>query len=442
VNKIKVLIAEDERSLRDVLTDLITAEERFELVAAASNADEAIELARATHPDVALVDVRMPGGGGPRVAREIRLHSPHTRLVALSAMDDRATVMEMLQAGAVGYLVKGTSADDIVQAVLRSARGQASLSPQITGEVINELVGQLELRDHESQIRRRRIDLMRRVVQGEGVAMAFQPIVDLRDGRMVGVEALARFGGRPARPPDRWFTEAADIGLKLDLELTAARAALAHLAQLPEDLYMTVNVSPDTAISTPFLHLVSQMPVERVVFELSEHLPVLDYDVLNEALGQLRARGGRLAIDDAGAGFASLQHILRLSPDVIKLDITLTKGVDSNQARRALAFALTSFASEIGADIIAEGVETEEEVEALRALGVTYGQGFHLGYPGPLPMVGPDGRAVPGPAPAPSEATRQAEELPGEQVLPLPLADAGAGAGTGAGELPEPQLPF
>jgi len=273
----------------------------------------------------------------------------------------------------------------------------------VAGEVIQELVGQLELRDHEAQVRRRRMELVRQVLQGDGVSMAFQPIVDLRNGSVVGMEALARFGGKPTRSPERWFAEAAEIGLRHDLELAAARTALSHLDRVPPGRYLSINVSPDTMITPQFMQTVTGIPLERVVVELSEHLPVTDYDLLNQALGQLRARGGKLAIDDAGAGFASLQHILRLSPDVIKLDITLTKGVDSDQARRALASALTSFASEIGADIVAEGVETRAEVEALRGLGVVYGQGFYLGYPAPAPWAEPASATSPGTASEPTE---------------------------------------
>ena len=112
--------------------------------------------------------------------------------------------------------------------------------------------------------------------------------------------------------------------------------------------------------------------------------PVEDYDVLNHSLRRLCEQGVRLAIDDAGAGFASLQHIVRLSPHFIKLDITLTRGIDSDLVRRALATALISFASEIGAAIIAEGIETEAEYDTLCGLGIPYGQGFHFGEPGPL----------------------------------------------------------
>ena len=382
------MVAEDEPRTREALAALLASEDELVVVGAAEDADGAIELARRERPHVALLDVRMPGGGGVRAAREIRTASPETRVLALSALEDRATVLEMLRSGAVGYLVKGSSADEILEAIRRSARGESSLSPQITGEVIDELVGQLELRDHEAEMRRRRVDLMRRVVQGEGVAMVFQPIKDLRTGDSVGLEALARFGGKPTASPEVWFHEAAEIGLRVDLELTTARAALSHLDRIRPGAYLAVNMSPETAVSPQFMRLLAETSVERVVFEVSEHARVDDYEVLNQSLAELRVMGGRLAIDDAGAGFASLQHILRLSPDIIKLDMSLTRGVDTDRARHALASALTSFAAEIGAAIVAEGIETREELEALRALGVTYGQGYYLGRPGPLPDDG------------------------------------------------------
>ena len=119
---------------------------------------------------------------------------------------------------------------------------------------------------------------------------------------------------------------------------------------------------------------------------MTEHTPIEDYPKLNEAVHDLRWRGVRLAIDDVGAGFASLRHILELSPDFIKLDVTLTRDIEREEPRRILAGALTAFAKAIGTEIVAEGIQTEEELGVLRSLGVTFGQGFHLGAPGPLPV--------------------------------------------------------
>jgi EAL domain-containing protein (putative c-di-GMP-specific phosphodiesterase class I) len=147
---------------------------------------------------------------------------------------------------------------------------------------------------------------------------------------------------------------------------------------------MSLNLSPETTVSPRFLELLEQVPGERVVIEVTEHAAVEDYDALDPVLQRIRGRGGRLAIDDAGSGYASLRHILRLAPDVIKLDVTLTRDIGTDRARRALASALVSFAGEIGATIVAEGIETASEMEALRGLGVHQGQGFHLARPAPL----------------------------------------------------------
>jgi EAL domain-containing protein (putative c-di-GMP-specific phosphodiesterase class I)/CheY-like chemotaxis protein len=356
-------------------------------VGAATNTDETIAVAVRTKPAVVLCDVRMPGGGGPRATTEILQQLPKTHVLALSAHDDRTTVIGMLQAGAVGYLVKGAPADDIVDAIRLASRGESSLSTRVAGQVIRELVGQLELHDHEAELRRNRSELMRGVVQGGGITMMFQPIVDLRTFEIVGVEALARFGGRPLRPPNVWFEEAAHVGMRIDLELATARAALAGREHLAGSAYMAVNISPETAVSPSFPIFMSEEPLEGVVFEISEHARVEDYDELNAVLVELRARGGRLAIDDAGAGFASLQHILRLSPDLIKLDMGLTRHIDTDPARRALASALTAFADDIGAGLIAEGIETAGELDALRGLNVAFGQGFHLGKPSSMPAT-------------------------------------------------------
>lgn len=144
MHDIRVLIAEDEDAVRDALVDLVSSDPSMQVVGAAPDADRAIELARDTKPDVALIDVKMPGGGGPRAAREIRDHSPQTHLVALSAYEDRSTVLEMLRAGVVGYIVKGTPADEILDTIRRSMRGQGSLSVEVTADVIHELAMLLE----------------------------------------------------------------------------------------------------------------------------------------------------------------------------------------------------------------------------------------------------------------------------------------------------------
>jgi EAL domain-containing protein (putative c-di-GMP-specific phosphodiesterase class I) len=214
--------------------------------------------------------------------------------------------------------------------------------------------------------------------------MVAQPICALEGGEVIGMEALARFRGPPQRSPDRWFAESSGVGLRTELELTAARKALRALDVLSYEHFVSINVSPETVVAASFQKLMSEAPGERAVLEITEHAPIDDYEGLNTALATLRAHGIRLAIDDAGAGFASLRHILRLEPDFIKLDATLIAGIEADASKQALATGLISFAQQIGATIVAEGIERVDELEALRSLGVTYGQGYYLGRPAVL----------------------------------------------------------
>jgi EAL domain-containing protein (putative c-di-GMP-specific phosphodiesterase class I)/ActR/RegA family two-component response regulator len=382
---VTVLIAEDDTQLRGVLAALIDAEPMLQLVAAARDADEAIELARETRPDVAIVDVRMPGGGGVKVARELRRSTPDTKVLALTAAADRNTVLEMLEAGVVGYLVKGSSPEHILESIGRAGSGQSMLSAEVTGDVISELVGQLgNQRRGEERKRRRRGRIERVIADEDAVQIVFQPICALDTLEPRGFEALARFPGPPHRGPEHWFREASEVGLSVQLELVSVERALARLAELPDGVYMSVNVSPATVVSTPFKRVLAGVPAERVVVEITEHAPIENYDTFTAGLASVRALGVRLAIDDAGAGFASLRHILRLEPELIKLDITLIAAIESDRSQQALAAGIISFADGIGATVVAEGIEHAEALEALRALGVPYGQGFHLGRPAGL----------------------------------------------------------
>jgi EAL domain-containing protein (putative c-di-GMP-specific phosphodiesterase class I)/CheY-like chemotaxis protein len=422
VQPIRVLIADDEPEIRAALAQLIGAEDGVSIVGTAGDADEAAAIASSTVPDVAIVDVKMPNGGGPRAAREILRLSPRTRVLALSAYEDRETVLMMLGAGAVGYLVKGTPPEDIVHAIARAARGQTSVSSEVMAGVVDELASQLrraELRAHELEERRERI---RRILRGRELTLVYQPIFRLASREVVGYEALARFAVEPERPPDVWFREAAEVGLGLDLELLATRLALEDLRRLPADAYVSLNLSHRAATSPQLLDVVEDAPLQPIVVEITEHEPVEDYDALASALERLRTRGARIAIDDAGAGFASLRHILLLDPDTIKLDISLTRNIDADRGKRALARALISFAQEMRMDIVAEGIETERELETLLGLGARLGQGFFLARPHPLG----DARDASAHGRRPSGEVDRAGALSGAQV-PGPSADAGQG---------------
>ncbi|WP_231956941.1 MULTISPECIES: EAL domain-containing protein [unclassified Actinoplanes] len=228
----------------------------------------------------------------------------------------------------------------------------------------------------------------RRAVQGvldsRAVRMVFQPIVRLHDGRAVGFEALARFDPGTFAGPDRAFAAASLCGLGVPLELLALRQALRRLPELPGDAWLAVNLSADALLDADVLDTLLAHGGDRLNVEVTEHAQVSDYDLLGGALDSLRRTGIRLSVDDAGAGYASLQHILRLRPDLIKLDISLVRDIDTDPVKTALGRCLNDFATGIGARLIAEGIETAAELARLRELGVAYGQGYHLARPGAL----------------------------------------------------------
>jgi len=233
-----------------------------------------------------------------------------------------------------------------------------------------------------------RIDAHLRVQQilddPERVSLLFQPIVDLSTGKIVAVEALARFNITPVRPPDMWFADARLAGLGVELEMVAITRALAHQAMIPDGIALTINAGPETVVGPQLRQALVDVPARRVVVELTEHTAFDDHPGLPAALMALRKAGVRVAVDDAGSGYSSLTHILKLAPDFIKLDRELISGIDLDPVRRALVTSLVSFAADTGAEILAEGVETKDELDAVRRLGVRYAQGYYLGWPAPL----------------------------------------------------------
>ncbi len=209
----------------------------------------------------------------------------------------------------------------------------------------------------------------------------FQPIVNLRTCKTSGYEALSRFQLEPLRPPHQWFAEAEAAGLGLELEMHAIRLALESRHRLPSDTYLSVNVSPKTLLSQEFAALVSHLDGECLVVEVTEHSAVDDYDALKRAIDRLRSCGVQLAIDDLGTGFASFMHIVKLLPDFVKLDLSLTREIEVDRVKQALTAALVGFAAQIGATLIAEGVETASELQTLIGLNVECAQGYYLGAP-------------------------------------------------------------
>ncbi|WP_135503343.1 EAL domain-containing protein [Roseovarius aestuariivivens] len=232
----------------------------------------------------------------------------------------------------------------------------------------------IAMRLEEAELRNR----LHQIIGKRDFDLVYQPIFASRDLAPCGIEALCRFRSMPYRPPNLWFEEAALAGLQIELEAAVIKAALPMLRILPAHMYLSVNACPETVASGRLREVFANVPGSRLLLEVTEHARVENYDSLLSALKELRDMGIRLAIDDAGAGYSGLQHIIRLQPDVIKLDMSLTRDIDTDVVRRSLAGALVRFAEEIDAKIVAEGVETKPEMTVLKDLGVALLQGYLL----------------------------------------------------------------
>jgi EAL domain-containing protein (putative c-di-GMP-specific phosphodiesterase class I) len=245
---------------------------------------------------------------------------------------------------------------------------------------------QIETSAESVRRRAEKVERIQGVLRSNGPRIVYQPIFLLHDNTPIGAESLSRFPNSPQRGPDQWFAEASEVGLETELELKAIRNALSSYQPIFSrgSLYLSLNSSPRTIIRGRFLDLLEGLPPDQIVLEITEHDYVEDYAELRGALAPLRTRGIKLAVDDAGSGYASMRHILNLQPDVIKLDVSLTRGIDADKMRRALASALIEFAQQTNCQIVAEGIETKSELEMIRSLGVHAAQGYYLSKPLPI----------------------------------------------------------
>jgi len=222
-----------------------------------------------------------------------------------------------------------------------------------------------------------------RILNGRTLVTAFQPIRELSTGKVVGVEAFTRFGVDGGGTPGQWFAAAAEVQLGRELELAAVEAALKSAVHLPAHVYVALKLSPATCLDPllPGLLEESMVAVDRMVLELTEAMTVDEPAALVAALAPLRRRGLRLAVDHVGSYVDSIRQIRQIRPDFIKLDRYLIAGIETDTLRHAFGEVMTEFADQLGAVLIAEGIETGEELAAVTSLGISAGQGYYLGRP-------------------------------------------------------------
>lgn len=214
----------------------------------------------------------------------------------------------------------------------------------------------------------------------------FQPIVNLASGVTVGYEALTRFAD--GNDPEATFAQAHMVKLGLELEITTLQVALAAAESLPASAWLNVNASPDLIMSDKPLRALLRGISRHVVLEVTEHTAIADYPAFRAKMASF-GPNVEFAVDDAGVGFASLRHILELQPEFVKLDRWLVSGLEADEARKAMIVGLTHFARSTGCRIIAEGIETDLELTALKSLEIELGQGYLLGRPLPVIDVSP-----------------------------------------------------
>lgn len=294
---------------------------------------------------------------------------------AAAAGEPQTTAVWLTRTAAL--LLVAAVAGAVVEARERSAERRLA-------DDLHQTIGRSTTR---TEVDRDLLPLLPRVLVERRFRPVFQPIYDLADGRLLAVEAVTRFDAVPDRSPDRWFAAAHAAGLGVELELAAIEAALHGAQGLPSGVRLSCNASPATVADQRLVELVRAHPGRPLTMEITEHAVIEDYPLLREALAALVCLGVELAVDDAGAGFASLQHIVQLEPDVIKLDMSLTQDVASSPLRRALAASIVDFTERSGARLVVEGVETVEDLTAWAALGAQAVQGFAVGRPGLLPAA-------------------------------------------------------
>jgi EAL domain-containing protein (putative c-di-GMP-specific phosphodiesterase class I) len=259
-----------------------------------------------------------------------------------------------------------------------------SPDPTLDGREIRfmSMLGELIVEDLDEE---RRIERLRRdieeLIETERVEVAYQPIIDVRTERCIGLEALARFPS-VFPEPEEVFAASATVGLDLELERLMVQRAWNTTKLLAPAQFLALNLTPPSLLELARVaNKRDEVPLDRLVVEVTEHAAVDSYGPLREELAPLRSRGLRIAVDDAGAGYASLRHVLELRPDFVKLDRSLCDGIADDHARRVAVSGLVLLAQDIGARVIAEGVEVARDLTTIRQLGIDAVQGYLLGKP-------------------------------------------------------------
>jgi EAL domain-containing protein (putative c-di-GMP-specific phosphodiesterase class I)/CheY-like chemotaxis protein len=366
-----VLVAEDDPALLEIVTTLLT-ESGYRTIGLASGA-AAIRCLRETDVDVVLTDIQMPDATGVDVLRSARERNLDTPVILMTGNPTLPTAVEALKLGALGYLTKPVPSVKLLEAV-RDALRLVRLT-RLRRQALAELGGEARYIADRAGLE----SLFRRAQAG--LWMAYQPVLWARDRKPYGREALLRTTARDVPDANAFLEVAQRLGGIRDLG-RQVRAAVAHdLSTMAGDVL--VNLHP-LELSDPELGSAAEpltSHAERVVLEITERDSLDGVAGLRDCVGRLRARGFRIAIDDLGAGYAALSGFASVEPDLVKLDMSLVRGVDRHRTRRKLVGSLAGLCRDLGILVVAEGIETEPERQVVVEAGCDLLQGFLLGRP-------------------------------------------------------------
>jgi EAL domain-containing protein (putative c-di-GMP-specific phosphodiesterase class I) len=345
----------------------------FSVLGVEPDAGAALARVRAESPAVVVIDVDVLGGRAEAVIRAALRAAPSARVLALSVLHNRGHVMRMLSAGAAGCLVKGTGAEGLADGMRAALRGELVLPFGLAVDAVGEASR------HAMATQARRTEI-RDVVDRGSFQVAFQPVFDLEDLTVAGVEALARFDGASALRPDAWIAEAWALGLGLDLELAILSRAVGAADRLHPGVFLAVNVSLLALVTDRFREALSGVDgLRSIVAEVTQPLQPEDDDSLTGPMAGLRARGLRLALR-AGEG-TDLGRLQSLGPDILEVEVASVGDLNSDPERLRILRDLVRAAGDIGAAVAAVGIETATQLRTLRETGVAYGQGYLLARP-------------------------------------------------------------
>jgi EAL domain-containing protein (putative c-di-GMP-specific phosphodiesterase class I) len=370
-----VLAVDDNPANVELLRALLEGE-GLSRVSTETDSRRVSDLLPSVNPDLVLLDLHMPHIDGVAVLEQITKFAAGAYLPVLVLTADVSSEARnrALAHGASDFLSKPLDLTEVTLRIANLLQTRQLYAALRRTERVDEAIP-LE----EGLVR----DRIQAVLQDASVTPVFQPIVDIDTMTTVGHEALARFATPHERGPAGWFADALRVGLGVELEWLALTRALPFLDTASAETFLALNMSPATILHLRQQPLCGPELCPRIVVELTEHVPVEDYSALRGSLSVMREQGARLAADDLGSGYGGFRHLLALEPDIIKLDISIVQRIDRNKGARALASALVAFAADVGALVIAEGVEEAAELAELRDVGVHLAQGYYLGRPEP-----------------------------------------------------------